>query len=421
MKAILNRICCFRILRKKLSKSRWLVCWGCGENYMKNFENKGIIGVCLELKNNNYGSMLQSYATQVVLTEYGVKFELISYKKDYTPLFVIKSLPRFFNKYVLQDKLNEIKKKQFIKDHPEVKESVTKREAAFDSFREKYFCAPIVTYLGYHELKTKSEKYSAFISGSDQLWSPSGLPSNFYNLKFTYDEATRISYASSFGVKKIPWYQRSRTKDYLNRMTYISCREQSGKEIVKQLIGKNVPVVCDPTMLLTSKQWDALIGNKITTEGKYIFSYMLGGNREHRKQVEKLSEITGLPIVSIHQFLEADLNFGDIEIQDAGPVEFVNLIKNAEYVCTDSFHGSVFSIIYHKKFIIFNRYDETSSTSKNTRIDSLCFTLGLTNRRFSGSIFENINEPIDYMTIDLMLESFRNESRRYLEEALDSI
>ena len=83
-----------------------------------------------------------------------------------------------------------------------------------------------------------------------------------------------------------------------------------------------------------------------------------------------MKRITGLPIVSIHQYLDADLNFGDVSIEDAGPVEFINLIQNAEYICTDSFHGSVFSVLLKKKFVVFNRYPEKYKSSKNTRIES---------------------------------------------------
>lgn len=388
---------------------------------MKDYSGKGLIGACLEIKNNNYGSMLQSFATQKMLDGYGINYELLSYKKKYTPLFAMKSLPRFLNGVIWQDKLNERRKKKFLNKHPELKKEVSERTNAFNQFRENFFSAPIKTYYGYDELQEKSKKYSAFIAGSDQLWSPSGLPTNFYNLMFTYDDASRISYASSFGVKKIPWYQRRRTKNYLNRIQFISCREESGSEIVKDLTNRDVPVVADPTILFDGDEWEQMLPCKRIQDGKYIFSYILGTDKKYRDEVLELSKKTGLPIVSIHQYVDADLEFGNIEITDAGPTEFVNLIRNAEYVCTDSFHGSVFSILCHRKLVIFNRYSDTSSSSKNTRIDNLCSRLGLSDRRFSGDIIKNASGEIDYISIDKKLEIMRKESRNYLEEAFDTI
>ena len=387
----------------------------------KDYSDKGLIGACLEIKNNNYGSMLQSFATQKKLDEYGVKYELLSYKKKLTPLFVIKSMPRLLNRIIWQDKLNEKRKQKFLNNNPKLKKEATERANAFEQFRKNNFSAPVKTYYGYEELKKQSKNYSAFLTGSDQLWSPSGLPTNFYNLMFTYEDAVRISYASSFGVKKIPWYQRRRTKNYLNRIQFVSCREESGSEIVKELTDRDVPVVADPTILFDGEEWNQMLPSNRVQEGKYIFSYILGTEKKYRDEVLKLSKETGLPIVSIHQYVDADLEFGDVSITDASPTEFVDLIRNAEYVCTDSFHGSVFSILCHRKLVIFNRYSDNSSSSKNTRIDNLCSKLGLSDRRFSGDIIKDANGEIDFTSIDKKLETIRQESRDYLEKAFDTI
>ena len=388
---------------------------------MISYSNKGLIGACLEIKNNNYGSMLQSFATQKMMDEYGIQYELLNYKKKYTPLFVLKSIPRLLNKVIWQEKINENQKKRFLKRNPELMSDVKKRSRAYDKFRDSYFNHPVVTFYGYNKLKEESKKYAAFITGSDQLWSPSGLPTNFYNLMFTYEDAVRISYASSFGVKKIPWYQRGRTRKFLDRIQHVSCREESGRKIVKELTRRDVPTVADPTILFNGEEWKELLPSKRVQEGKYIFSYILGTDKKYRNEVLKLSKETGLPVVSIHQYVEADLGFGDVSVTGAGPAEFVDLIRNAEYICTDSFHGSVFSILCHRKFVIFNRYSDNSSSSKNTRIDNLCGKLGLSDRRFSGDIIKDAKGDIDYSIIDSKLEDIRQESKEYLEQAFSSI
>ncbi len=379
------------------------------------------MAVCIELVNNNYGSMLQSFATQQMLRDFGMDYDLLTYKKVYTPWFILKSMPRVFNRILQNDKRLIRAKRNFLKKHPVVNESLRKRTRAFNEFRKVYFTAPRKRFEGYKNLKNGAKAYDAFLTGSDQLWSPAGLPTNFFNLRFAPDEGVKISYASSFGVSKIPWYQTGRTRAFLNRIQHVSCRENSGKAIVKELTGRDVPVVCDPTLMYSGEEWVSLLSTKRPYEEKYIFSYLLGPDPATREEVKKLSAATGMKIVSIHQFLDADLNFGDISVEDAGPAEFVSLIRHAEYVCTDSFHGSVFSILMHKKFVVFNRYLATDKSSKNTRIDSLCENLGLTERRYSGDVVADVIADIDYSAVEEKLVVMRARSYQYLENAFDSI
>ncbi len=381
----------------------------------------GTLGVCIELRNNNYGSMLQSYATQMILSQYGIKYELMEYRKKYTPKFILKSIPRLFNHVIWEDKYAEYRKKSFLKKHPELKDVAQQRKTAFDKFRQQYFTAPTTVYTGFDSLVANSKKYCAFFTGSDQLWTPAGLPTNFYNLMFADKDKLKISYASSFGVKQIPWYQRRRTRDYLQRIQFISCRETSGSHIVKELTGRSVPVVIDPTLHFTGEQWNEMLPCEPFTKGKYILSYILGPDEKARAEVVNLKDRTGLKIISIPQFLAPDLKFGDIAAKNAGPAEFVSLIRNAEFVCTDSFHGTVFSILFKKNFVVFNRYKESYGASKNTRIDSLCNNLGLQERRFSGNIYTDMVASIDYQKVDTHLSNMRDFSKKYLEDAFNTL
>ena len=122
---------------------------------------------------------------------------------------------------------------------------------AFASFKKWAFKDFSDEYIGYAALREGGKKYSAVITGSDQLWSPAGLPTNYYNLMFVPDDTLKISIASSFGVKEIPWYQKKRTIQYLNRIEYISMRENRGSEIVKELTGRDVPTILDPVFFLS--------------------------------------------------------------------------------------------------------------------------------------------------------------------------
>ena len=195
--------------------------------------------------------------------------------------------------------------------------------------------------------------------------------------------------------------------------------------MIKELTGREVPTVVDPTILFTGEEWKEIITEKKVVENeKYIFCYFLGNNPEQRLEVEKLKKATGYKIVFIphlDEFIESDIKFGDKQLYNVGPEEFVNLIRNAEYVCTDSFHGSVFSILNHKKFVTFNRFKTTDRNSRNSRIDSLLQQTNLSERRYDGNLVEQIVKDIDYDKVESRLTKMREKSEDYLEMALKSI
>lgn len=307
----------------------------------------------------------------------------------------------------------------FSSTSPISKESLT----AYKQYKEllnKAFTKLSPEFCGYKALCEGAKRYDAVVTGSDQLWSPAGLPTNFYNLMFVPNHIRKISYASSFGVGQIPWYQKRRTANFLKRLDYISMRENRGSEIVKELTGLDVPVILDPVFNFNKEQWEKLIPVKKEMNEPYIFAYFLGANPEYRKQVQKLAESTGLKIVALRhmdQYVENDEAFGDYAPYDVAPDRFLNFIRGAEYVCTDSFHGTCFSIINEKKFMIFNRYANASATSKNSRIDSLCQNLGVSERRFSGDILE-IQKDINYAEVKNNLNNLQQKTIEYLDAAL---
>lgn len=232
-------------------------------------------------------------------------------------------------------------------------------------------------------------------------------------------ECNKVAFASSFGVATIPNNQTKKTREYLNRIQHISVREESGQKIVKELTGREVPILLDPTMIITKEEWDKSIpDNKIIGED-YIFCYFLGNNPTHRKEAQELSESTGLKIVTLRhldEYIPRDESFGDIAPYDVGPAEFVNLIRHARYVCTDSFHGSVFSIIYHIPFISFNRFAE-GNNSRNSRLDTLFHNIGLS-RRFNKNIVDEMLQPINYKKVDKRIQELRLFAHNFIVQAL---
>ena len=380
-----------------------------------------MIGLCIKYYNKNYGSMLQCYALTKFLELNNFDYEIIRYKKKKNISMFLKNLPRLFNKILINDKKEVFKKKIGLLLNDDFRKNNSIREECFNKFCDDYFLNLSNIYNGYSELKKGSKNYDVVLSGSDQLWSPAGLPSHFYTLEFCDKSVKRVSYASSFGVSYVPWYQKKRTKKYLLEMNAISVREEAGKKIINKLINKEVSVVVDPVMLLSKNQWDELIENKLPYNFEYIFAYFLGDNKKYREDVVNFSKRTGLKIVTLRhldQFVSTDEKFGDYAPYNVGPVEFLNLIRNAKYVFTDSFHGSVFSIINHKNFISFNRYPSNSSSSKNSRIDTLLSSLNLSDRRYNENIDYALNF-IDYKEVDKKMNQIVLESKKYLIENIE--
>lgn len=383
-----------------------------------------MIGVCIKYFHANYGGMLQAYATTAILEDLGLQYELIRYEKHRTPVEKIQSIPRLLNRVLLNDKYEALLKKIGEKRHPEFAADNAVRKACFDSFCERKFTKLSPVYVGYQALCAGADRYSSVITGSDQLWSPAGLPTNYYNLKFVPDDVGRVSFASSFGVSNIPWYQKKRTKEFLDRIPYVSMRENRGAEIVKELTGRDVPVLMDPVFYFDKEGWNRLVPYSAVDWNDYIFCYFLGNNPEHRKAAKQLSEETGKKIVTLRhldRYVPEDETFGDYAPYAVDPGIFLNILRNAAHVCTDSFHGSVFSIIHEKKFLVFDRYSSQSGTSKNSRIDSLCQNLGLESRRFRSekTVLDAIDQPIDYVSVRQKLDNCHKETRSYLTAALN--
>lgn len=370
---------------------------------------------------NNYGTSLQAYAMLRKIQQLGYQVEVIDYVKQLSLIqkinFVLNAIRVGEGKEII-DRLTASKA---LKKYPQFAKNLAERTQAVDGYKRKKLLPLFHEYVGYKALHSGSLNYDAVIVGSDQVWTPMSLPNKFFNLLFVDDKVRKIAYASSFGVSKIPSFQKKATGNYLNRFYKIGVREQRGKEIVESLSKKTAQVVADPTLLLTQKEWREEIQNARPHETEpYIFCYFLGTNQQARKAVIKLKEKTKYKIITIRhmdEYVPEDEHFGDEAPYFVDPNDFVKYISEATYVCTDSFHCSVFSIIFHRQFMTFYRFAETSKTGRNSRIDSLFNLLGLQNRLYTGNIF-TIDNQIDYINVEKQLEHLRNNSLDFLKNSL---
>lgn len=381
------------------------------------------IGLAVCYKVQNYGSKLQAFATQEMIKKLGYDCECVNYTKKKDVNTFLSYLHTLLIPYVLKIKIGSIKKK--IQEKKEILSfgaGFEKRKRKLREFEKAFRTSkPVV---GYRNLLDYASNFKVLLVGSDQIWHPLNLGSRFYTLEWGNGQK-RIAYAPSFGVSNIPWIQRKRTINYIKNIDFLSCREKKGTEIIKELTGLNAQLVLDPTLLFTADEWDDLLKKPTrVVEQKYIFCYFLGNNPSHRKWATELSRITKTEIVflpHICEIIPSDRQFGDVQLYDVGPSDFFALIRDADYVCTDSFHGTVFSILNQKKFVTFNRYG-LGKGSTNSRIDSL-FSLLHVNRHEPGNSFsmdELTSNGLDYSQILNYLAEYRAESISFLKRAIES-
>lgn len=376
-----------------------------------------MIGLITPYKTPNFGTKLQAYAMQTLLNKYD-STEIINFntKSDYRLVSILGKI----SPNIVNSKINNLKNKK--KSSPEFRRINNIRNNSIQSFDEEYFVFSKY-YSKLSDMKRGIRKYDFVVCGSDQLWSLRNIDANWFNLSIVPKNIRKISFSASFGIEKIPTIYKPKYKKFLNRMDYISVREDTGKSIVEEMTKKSATLTLDPTLMLDPVEWNQVADkSKYNYNEKYIFCYFLGNNEKHRNFAKRLAKKTGYKLITMPHFKKwnnYEENFGDIQLYDVTPSDFVGLIKNAKYICTDSFHGTVFSIIYEKNVAVFERYSKDDKQSTNSRIYSLLNTLGLKDRLINNtSVDEFIKNKTDFKKVKEKLEKEKRKSYNYLDVAL---
>lgn len=384
------------------------------------------IGLVTCYFHHNYGSMLQAYATEMIMQQMGLPYQTIACKAPITYMEGNKLL-YIAKKLLIGDwkmRLGKMKIEREKRRNPTFAKNWEVRNQAFDDFANTYFhVSPYCQNRA--ELSKMAENYSAFLVGSDQLWRTDSVEHGYYTLEWVPDHIRKIAYSTSIGVKEVPWFQVEKNKRFMNRFDSIALREQSACDLVYKLTGRKVQVVLDPTLLFTGEEWMNIQQKEPLTNGKYIFCYLLGDNPQQREFIKQVKAKTGYKIVALQHlddYIPSDEGFAD-EAPYVGPREFLNYIRNAEYVFTDSFHCSVFSILYKKNFFTFSRFAEGAKQSTNTRIDNLLHIVGLENRRMTAdkTVDSIVNFTGGFEGVNDRLNALRKSSMDYLYKAFDGL
>lgn len=359
----------------------------------------------------NYGAALQTYATQKFLNELGHQCIVIDYSNENRD----KAYNMKFQAY------KQIKERNYKMALKMIAGSMfmAQRRRNFAKLYNKYTLKTEKRYKTSKELEELNGKFNFFLVGSDQVWNPRNNGSDMtYLLEFVTDNKKKISYASSFGVSTIPQELVLPYSKNLNDIEHLSTREEMGAEIIKRLTGRDAKIVLDPVFLLNRNQWETLAQKEQVEKSKFIFVYT---NRKN--QFEKMVKTTGIDlkeykIHKINRFIKP-LDFMNYRVKvdySISPEKFVSNIMNADLVATASFHCVVFSIIFHKKFIVFL----TGDSGRDERIINLLKIAGLTDRIYNGSTtLTDIISEIDFKKVDERLSSHINESKEFLVNILN--
>ena len=390
--------------------------------------NKKKVGIVSCYFQHNYGSMLQAYATQMALDRLGYEYETIDIsgfrgdiRKEKIKYFIKASLTSDILFYKAGMAKSVIKKKFFQNTYASLSKI---RDRRFDGFSQSHFRLS-ERYPSREALRNAcAEKYSTVLVGSDQLWLPANIAADYYTLSFVPDTLNTVAYATSFGQASLPKDTAAKASRFLKNIRHIGVREESGQKLVWELAKRHVPVVCDPTLLFSGDEWMTIQKQEPLIQGKYILCYFLGKNALHREFAMNLKKASGCRIAALphlDEYMKEDENYADELLYDIDPADFINLIRNAEYICTDSFHCSVFSSLYRKHFFTFRRYRKETRQSTNSRLGSLFHILNIPERLLAGTepVTDCMKIETDYTDVWNRLEQMRSSSCRYLKTSLE--
>ncbi len=385
------------------------------------------IGIVSCYFQHNYGSMLQALATQMALDKLGYDNETIDisgFRKEIRNAKLLYFAKAALTSDILFSKIgmakNVIRKKISKNDYGK---NTRIRNKKFDQFGKKHFRLSNPQYSKKELGVFCKDRYSAVLVGSDQLWLPGNIAANYYTLNWVPDGINTIAYATSFGQSTLPKDSAAKAAVFLKRIKHIGIREESGQKLVEKIADRRVPVVCDPTLLFTSEEWMTVQDKEPIINEPYVFVYFLGNNPPHREFVKRLKNKTGYKIVALvhlDEYVKSDESYADYMPYDIDPGDFLNLIRNAQIVCTDSFHCSVFSMQYEKVFFAFRRYTRKTASSTNSRLDTLFKIAGVEDRVLVGDedVKECLNRKIDYQIVKENLDKVRRQSFEYLRSSL---
>ena len=347
---------------------------------------------------SNYGAVLQTLALSKVLERYYTSVEVLNYRP----------------KYMLNEEknINTNSVKATI-DSIYSMHSFKSRKKFFENFRKKYL-RETKEYLSNEEIDNL-EEYDLYV-GSDQVWNLDIIgEDNTYFAEFINTKPQNtFAYAASIGTSNLTNEKKEKISKLISNFDNISLREESAAKLLGECNTKELPVVLDPTLLLSKDEWKEIFKINQNLNKKYIFLYSLTANPETLKYAQFISEELKLPIIEVSGKRKTLKRFVKHKIfYDASPDLFVELLANSEIVITDSFHATTFSIIFEKNFIT------TIHKTRGDRIKDFLTKVNLLEHYTNEIDRTLIHEIVDYKKIKEKMLKYRQESINYIERCIN--
>lgn len=334
----------------------------------------------------NFGNRLQNFALQESLRDCGAEVETIQSAKSVKGSMILSSIRRTIKMIVKNDK----------------------RRKCFQCFNKRYVkFSKRIRYENVNE-SDFSDMYDAFVAGSDQVWNPNFHFNSDFEFASFAPENKRYSYAASIGVSDIKEEHKEAFIKNIQGMRELSVREEDSIPLIKELTGRDAFLHVDPTMLLEKEKYFEI--EEMPPQGlpeKYLLTYFLGNvPDEYRHNIQKLADRLGLEVVNLSETKGT-------KYYEIGPQHFLYVLHHADYICTDSFHGSVFSILFEKMFSIFIRTD--NDVPMNSRVETLVHKFGLQGRLTENMNVEDALTAINYGRVNEILAKERVEAKKYIK------
>ncbi|MCD7903558.1 MAG: polysaccharide pyruvyl transferase family protein [Oscillospiraceae bacterium] len=356
--------------------------------------------------NYNYGGQLQAFALCEYLNSLcRVQCEQIAY--DYKSEMPNQKSPKkiIFRLYS-------------VFAHPKTYIELSKRKNLFRNFEDSIPHSGVVCSPG---LPAVAEKYDYIFAGSDQIWNFDYAPKDF--LLGAVDKKKRCAYAASFGKSNVDFENNTDVIQILSSYSFLTVRENSAKKMLTKKGLSNVEEVCDPTLLLDRKFWEKkILPINSLKKGNYMFVYLLCGNEKTRKVIKEKAHQHNVSIVFIphihFSYQKKDVGFSDVDMYRVGPLEFLRLIYDAEIVVSDSFHCSLFSMMFEKNFWVIQE-NAVGQASTSGRMQSLISKASLTDRLVSSASEIDLSASISYSDISSKIPEFIDYSKKVLGDFLE--
>lgn len=386
------------------------------------------IGIVTFVKCDNYGAELQAYALQWKLNQLGYDAELIDLQKIEKDLASNASsiLPAIKNRFKVYGWKAPFEIGKLVVDVLQRKLAAKKNESnaeekhkLFLDFFDK-FIRHSNRYYTIEEIRQATDlPYDVYIAGSDQIWNYMHNDNlDVYFLEFAKEfGARRISYAASISAASIPAKYQDEYRNLLKNIQYLSVRELHGAKLIKELTGRDVEVVLDPTLLVTSEEWQNNVAKNPLSGEKYVLVYTLSGSKYIQELCDNIAGRLGCKVVNMKINFRKDDSGKMTDLFDLGPQEWVGLISGASYVVTDSFHGTAFSINFNKPFTTL----VNPVSNMNSRVLSILKIMGLEDRIIYDDGTRKMPKElyVDYTEVNKRMEEWRHKSLSFIKKSLD--